>query len=381
MAAAGIPYPDNNSSINMVFYSMSVNSNQSSQNSTPYSQQAPTSGGGQGHQNQPDGGRGRGAGRGGGRSRSDEDASDRLSIRSSGSVKMSSDGGLRTFSFEPCNCSVRTRVTPTTAYCPVCNNACSQVLVEKDGKFIDFLGANEAIYEEPDANAANDANDLNDSQSTPPPIVIPPPVPAPQPSAVTTAPPPPLAIPPAAQLANDSDQQMIEVNTTQPASVMPRVTVRRLPIPPKPPVGPRPAPDHAMDIDFPDLSDAQSESPPGRVEQTDGGYGQGGYPVNFGHGHRIPNILFIEDTAYPPTKTIFSDEHSLPFVPPRRESPLPPTSNEALTTASPTSPLDPFIPQSAADNDELEKDSPPASATTAPTPPPATSTAVAPVAS
>ncbi|KAG8997135.1 hypothetical protein FRB90_012568, partial [Tulasnella sp. 427] len=277
------------------------------------------------------------------------------------------------------------QVTPTTAYCPVCNNACSQVLVEKDGKFIDW--ANEAIYEEPDAN---DANDLNDSQSTPPPIVIAPPVPvpasAPQPSAVTTAPPPSPAVAPAAQLTDDSDQQMIEVNTTQPASVMPRVAVRRLPIPPKPPVGPRPVPDHAMDIDFPvlnykDLSDAQSESPSGRVEQTDGGYGQGIYPIKFGYTHQIPNTSSIEDAVQPSTKTIFNDEHSLPFVPPRRGSPLPPTSNEALTTASPTSPLDPFIPQSAVDNDELEKDSPPASATTAPTPPPATSSAVAPVAS
>ncbi|KAG8970953.1 hypothetical protein FRC05_011627 [Tulasnella sp. 425] len=327
----------------MSLWTMSVNPNAPAQ---PGGQ--PSSGRGQGQQNQARGnigGGGRGAGRGGGRgrgrSRNDEDTSDRLSIRSGPSVKTigsSGDRGLRTYYFDPCNCSVRTKVTPTTAYCPVCNAGCTQVFVEKDGKFIDFLAEDGAIDEEP---STEDAEPPQPQSSVPQPAPsFSPPAPSP-PAQVAPSPParvvpsPPAQVAPTPQPAppsEDEGQQMIEVRNAQPASLMSRVTVRRLPNPPKP-IGPRPAPDHSMDIDFPDGMDeieAQVESPTETRPVGTSGYGQ--------------------ESVQPLTKPAFRDEDSLPFA--RRGSPMPP--HETRTTASPTSPVDPFVQPSSVDSYELE---------------------------
>ncbi|KAG8891226.1 hypothetical protein FRC01_014829, partial [Tulasnella sp. 417] len=121
----------------------------------------------------------------------------------------------------------------------------------------------------------------------------------------------------------DDNQQMMEIANARPASLVSRVTIRRLPNPPKP-VGPRPAPEH-MDIDFPDVDDLDTrvESPTDARTPGPSGYGK---------------------ESVQKTKGPFGPEHTLPFVPPGRQSPMP---QELRVATSPTSPVDPFVQPSS----------------------------------
>ncbi|KAG9042349.1 hypothetical protein FS837_010968 [Tulasnella sp. UAMH 9824] len=228
MAAAGIPY-GGNPSLTISYYQLSLNNNTPAQ---PGNQ--PPTGRGQAYQSQNRGGGGgrgadRGRGRGRGRGRSDDDSSDRgsmsgVSVRTTGG----SSDNPRTFHFDPCNCSVTTRVTPSTAYCPVCGDPCTGVTVERDGTFTDFTGADDTIEEEP-------SND-DDTQQQTHPNVVPQPRSLPQPGPPVqnhvTGTPQPISLPqnsppqafttvsPIAR--NDASQQMKEVENAQAASLVSR---------------------------------------------------------------------------------------------------------------------------------------------------------------